>query len=180
MKTFTNPLDEIKVASPCPADWEKMIGDARQRFCSECKLNVYNLSGMTRIEAESLLINSEGRLCVRFYRRADGTILTKNCPIGWAKVRQRVSKLATAAFSMIVGFLGGFTVFGLFTNINQNLFNEIAVEDEAEKLADKKMTGVLLEAEEITGEIPLMTVGQVIDPSAFSHIKKNRQKRGKY
>ena len=48
MSAFTNPLDSIKVASPCSADWEGMVGNNRQRFCGQCKLNVYNLSGMTR------------------------------------------------------------------------------------------------------------------------------------
>src|SRR5262249_19517730 len=73
-------LDNIRVASPCPASWDKMTGDDRVRHCQECKLNVYNLSEMTRIEAERLVANREGRMCVRFYRRADGTILTRNCP----------------------------------------------------------------------------------------------------
>ena len=59
-----------------------MYGDDRRRFCSQCKLNVYNLSGMTRDEAEQLVMNSEGRLCVRFFRRKDGTVLTQDCPAG--------------------------------------------------------------------------------------------------
>lgn len=113
MNNFTNPLDHIKIASPCRADWNEMIGDERKRFCSDCKLNVYNLSAMTRKEAENLLINSEGRLCVRFYRRADGTILTQNCPVGWAKVKQRVLQIATAAFSMCVSFLVGIYSFNV-------------------------------------------------------------------
>ena len=70
MRNFTNPLDNIHIASPCPANWDEMFGDGRKRHCGECKLNVYNLSDMTRREAEDLLINSEGRLCVRFFRRA--------------------------------------------------------------------------------------------------------------
>ena len=107
MRKFTDPLEKIRIASPCAADWNEMQGDERKRFCGECKLNVYNLSAMTKREAENLLINSEGRLCVRFYRRADGTILAQNCPVGWAKVKQRVSKVTAAAFSMIIGFLGG-------------------------------------------------------------------------
>jgi hypothetical protein len=74
MSKFTNPLNNIKIASPCNADWNEMVGDERTRFCGECKLNVYNLSGMSQREAENLLINSEGRLCVRFYKRADGAV----------------------------------------------------------------------------------------------------------
>ena len=76
MAKFTNPLDSIKVASPCSADWDAMIGNNRQRHCGDCKLDVYNLSGMTKRDAENLIMNSEGRLCARFFRRADGTVTT--------------------------------------------------------------------------------------------------------
>lgn len=107
MKKFTNPLDNIHVAAPCKADWNEMFGDERRRFCAECKLNVYNLSGMTRAEAEKLLINSEGRVCVRFYRRADGSVITQNCPVGWKAFKQRVSKAATAFASIVFGIAGG-------------------------------------------------------------------------
>ncbi len=111
MRKFTNPLDNIHVASPCPANWDEMYGDARKRFCGDCKLNVYNLSDMTRHEAETLLISSEGHLCVRFFRRADGTVLTKNCPVGWRAAKARASRIATAAFSMLAGvFTGIFSV----------------------------------------------------------------------
>ena len=107
MSFVNDPLGNVRVASPCPANWNEMIGDGRKRYCGACKLNVYNLSGMTRADAEDLLRSSEGRLCVRFYRRADGTILTQDCPVGWAKVKQRVSKVAAAAFSIFTGFFGG-------------------------------------------------------------------------
>src|SRR4051812_30175874 len=107
MKNFTNPLDNIRVASPCSANWDEMYGDNRKRFCGECKLNVYNLSGMSRAEAESLLVNSEGNLCVRFYRRNDGTILTQNCPVGWQAVKRRVSGISAAFASMAVALFGG-------------------------------------------------------------------------
>ena len=107
MPRFESPLNNIKIASPCQANWDTMFGNDRKRFCGECKLNVYNLSGMTQEEAQDLLENSEGRLCVRFYRRSDGTVLTQNCPVGWAKVKQRARVFATAAFSMIFGVLSG-------------------------------------------------------------------------
>src|SRR5262245_25497420 len=53
-------LDNIRVATPCTADWSQMTGDDRTRHCGECSKNVYNLSGMTREEAEALLIASPG------------------------------------------------------------------------------------------------------------------------
>jgi hypothetical protein len=59
-----------------------MDGDARVRFCRECNRNVYNLSAMTEREAQRVVAEREGRLCVRFYQRSDGTVLTSDCPVG--------------------------------------------------------------------------------------------------
>src|ERR1700730_18164839 len=103
MARFNSPLDNVRVAAPCNANWDAMIGNDRSRFCAQCNLNVYNLSSMTRIEAESLIARSEGRLCVRFYRRADGSIITKDCPVGLRAIRRRLSNVARAITSMALG-----------------------------------------------------------------------------
>jgi Carboxypeptidase regulatory-like domain len=94
-------LDRVSIASPCSADWEDMPGTDQVRHCSECNKNVYNLSAMTRREAEALLRETEGRLCARLYRRADGTILTENCPAGLRAIGRRVSRFAGAALSAV-------------------------------------------------------------------------------
>ena len=92
------PLNTIKVASPCHADWDEMTGDDQVRFCGGCRKNVYNLSALTQDEAQALVGRLEGRLCVRFYTRADGTLLTQDCPVGLRAVRRTlVRKFAYAA-----------------------------------------------------------------------------------
>jgi hypothetical protein len=107
MNDFTNPLDNVQIASPCSSDWNQMYGDQRKRFCSECSLNVYNLSDMTREEAENFLLMSEGRVCVQIFRRNDGTLLTQNCPTGSRVWKNRVSKTVTAALSLCIAFVAG-------------------------------------------------------------------------
>ena len=107
MSKFDSPLNNIKIASPCSANWDEMFGNERKRFCGDCKLNVYNLSGMTKYDAENLLANSEGRVCVRYFQRGDGTVLTADCPVGWAKVKQRLSVCTTAIFSLVIALIGG-------------------------------------------------------------------------
>lgn len=102
-----DPLRNLKVASPCSADWDSMYGDDRVRFCGSCQLNVYNLSGMTRAEAERLIAAKEGRLCVRYYQRKDGTILTKDCPVGLAAVRRRLSRAASAVAGLVLSAIAG-------------------------------------------------------------------------
>ena len=37
---------ELRVASPCSADWDRMQGNERVRYCPQCKLNVYNFAAM--------------------------------------------------------------------------------------------------------------------------------------
>lgn len=110
MPRFNNPLDHVRVAAPCTVDWELMIGSERMRFCGQCSLNVYNLAGMTRSEAEHLIARNEGRLCVRFYRRRDGSIITKDCPVGLRAIRRRVSYVARAIGSMVLGLFAGLGV----------------------------------------------------------------------
>jgi hypothetical protein len=92
-----------------------MRGDERVRFCAKCQLNVYNLSVMTKDEAERLLVNREGRLCARFYRRADGTVLTADCPLGWRAIKRRVSSVAVACLSFFLGAISGTIAHRIFS-----------------------------------------------------------------
>jgi len=131
MAKFTNPLDNISIASPCSQDWNAMMGNERKRYCGECKLNVYNLSGMSRTEAENLIMSADGRLCVRFYKRADGTILTQDCPVGWQAVKRRISRTAAAAFSLIVGLIGGLGFTSAFTQTKKSGFLPVIMGDMA-------------------------------------------------
>jgi hypothetical protein len=99
-------LDRIQVATPCTARWEDMKGDGRVRSCDECQLRVYNLSGMDRAAAERLVGEAEGRLCVRFYRRADGTVLTADCPVGLAALAAKARRAARRAASFVSALFG--------------------------------------------------------------------------
>ena len=117
MARFNNSLDHVRVAAPCKADWDQMVGSDRVRFCGQCSLNVYNLSVMTRSDAETLIARTEGRLCVRFYRRFDGSIITKDCPVGLRAIRRRVSYVAKAISSMVLGLFAGLGVHEVFSLI---------------------------------------------------------------
>jgi len=79
-----------------------MEGGGRVRFCRLCSLNVYDFSGMTREEVGALVAETEGRLCGRLTRRADGTVLTKDCPVGLRAVRVRATRAAGAAFAALL------------------------------------------------------------------------------
>jgi hypothetical protein len=101
----TTMLENIRIASPCSADWEQMRGNDRVRHCGICNLNVYNFSAMTEREIRKLMTRREGLPCVRFYRRRDGTIITRNCPVGVKAVARRISRVAGAIFSFLAAML---------------------------------------------------------------------------
>jgi hypothetical protein len=96
-------LPNIRVASPCSADWNAMTGDDRVRACGDCNKHVYNISELTREEAEALIVAKEGRLCVRYFQRKDGTILLKDCVVGVAQKRKRRIIAASAAALLASG-----------------------------------------------------------------------------
>jgi hypothetical protein len=91
-------LEDVAIAAPCKASWDEMVGDDRVRFCGQCDKNVYNLSAMPRDEAEALLAAREGKMCVRLYKRVDGTVMTSDCPVGVKRRRRRRA---------VAGVLGG-------------------------------------------------------------------------
>ena len=100
---------ELKVASPCKESWDVMKGDEQVRFCERCSLNVYNLSGMTKERAEDLIRQTEGRLCVRFYQRKDGTVMSQDCPVGRhdrMMLRLTWGVAAALLFGVIVSLIG--------------------------------------------------------------------------
>ncbi len=95
-------LDHIRIASPCTADWNEMVGDDRVRHCGTCNKDVFNLSQMTRDEAESLVRDKHGKLCARYFQRKDGTILTSDCAIGQQRRRRR-RFIAAGAAALLAG-----------------------------------------------------------------------------
>jgi len=88
------PLANVLIASPCDVPWTSMVGDERVRHCASCKKDVHNLSAMTRDEIDAFLASQvEGSCgllpCISLFQRADGTVLTADCPVGVRRRRSR-------------------------------------------------------------------------------------------
>ncbi len=102
MKTSLDLLNAIQIPKPCPANWGDMIGDDYARFCGICEKHVYNLSTLSADEAAALVREKEGKLCVRLYRRLDGTVITSDCrketTHGLAKSLTAAAVLASSMF----------------------------------------------------------------------------------
>jgi len=98
-------LSKLQVAKPCPANWHEMRGTERVRNCTHCSRNVYNISAMSRREAAELIQANEGRVCVRYYTRVDGGVMTRECGQGIRASVRDTGRFAVVA-SLILGCLG--------------------------------------------------------------------------
>ncbi|MFK8002032.1 MAG: hypothetical protein AB8H86_20720 [Polyangiales bacterium] len=118
-------LNIIDVKSPCDEPWSEMeVVEPGKRNCALCAQNVYDLSEMTKDEAEALVFESTGRVCVRFFRRRDGTVVTSDCsPVRFRQLRDagrsslRFAAKVVGAVVTILSVLGiarfaGFSPFG--------------------------------------------------------------------
>ena len=150
-------LSKVRVASPCNASWDAMQGDDRVRHCGQCDKNVFDLSAMTADQAEGLLRNHGTSLCVRFYRRRDGTVLTSDCPVGRKQRRKR--KLAAAVLA------GGLMTAGLgyLTAATSVTMGELV----APELIQGQMT---IPAAEVLGRIPVPD-GDGLEPAAEPQVE---------
>jgi hypothetical protein len=113
----TFSLDLVQVASPCHVPWDEMSGDDRKRFCRHCNLHVYNLSDMPHDEAERFVNEAEGRTCIRYFRRDDGTILTRDCPIGLRAVRRRLVRAVASLAGLLIALVSGTLFAGRLKNL---------------------------------------------------------------
>lgn len=95
-------VNSLRIASPCTVRWQDLDGDDRKRRCTKCKLDVYNVAGMRRGDVAELVSRSEGRLCLVLLRRADGTVILKDCPVGARQTLYRIGKVAAAIFVVVV------------------------------------------------------------------------------
>jgi hypothetical protein len=96
-------VNKLRVAAPCPMSWEAMQGDDQKRFCDSCQLNVFNVAELTEPEVHALVSKSkQERVCVKLYRRVDGTVITRDCPVGLRAIRRRAIGFAGAALAAIL------------------------------------------------------------------------------
>jgi len=145
---MTFNVDEIRVASPCHARWNDMDGDERARFCGQCSKHVFNLSAMTRGQIETLVREKEGKFCGRFHRRADGTLLTADCPSRRRRMRERLAKIGGALCALALSLVG---CSGRQTNPNRGETGQVLMGDVAMPVA----VGTTNKPPEIMGIIAL-------------------------
>ena len=108
---MTTLLQTLEIPIPCTESWDAMQGDEQVRHCGLCRKNVYNLSVMPQAQAEALLAgHADGGVCVRFYRRGDGTVLTSDCGTSPRVRLRRVLRTLPRAAAGAAGVAGAAAV----------------------------------------------------------------------
>jgi hypothetical protein len=97
-------LAQVSIPTPCPMEWADMKGDDRVRYCATCSKHVYDISAMPAVDAANFIQSHKGELCVQFYRRPDGTIVTAKCSSGFD--RPRLIRSIGGAALAVVAVLG--------------------------------------------------------------------------
>lgn len=101
-------LKRLKIVSPCDQLWSNMAGGDSVRRCAVCDQNVYNLEAMTVPEIEDMILFTDGKPCTRLRRRADGTIITRECLRAESDQRlRRKQNVSNAAALVLTAILAG-------------------------------------------------------------------------
>ncbi len=99
-------LNVIEIRQPCSADWGAMAGDRRRRHCAACDLAVHNLSAMPRKQAQRLIAEADGRLCVRFEQDGRGRVRYRRSRWGRAGITLlEVLAMLTVFAVLVAGIL---------------------------------------------------------------------------
>jgi hypothetical protein len=90
-------LDDLRVATPCHADWDQM-------------------TPVSASDGSRALERHEGQCCVRFYQRADGTVLTEDCPVGVRAALKRAERRALGTMAAGIGAAAALVAFFVGNN----------------------------------------------------------------
>ena len=102
-----NFLKNIQIASPCKMNWNDMArtSEEAKRFCGDCRKHVFSIDQLSAKEAHQLIQSASANnssVCVRLFKRADGTIITDDCPVGLRRIRNAWRRLRTSVASILL------------------------------------------------------------------------------
>lgn len=100
-------IADLRVASPClTAEWSSEKGEPFARHCATCDKSVYNLSLMTSDEANDLIREKNGKLCISLYHGFNGKVLTADAPVGFRALRRKYLKARAWIVCFALGLWG--------------------------------------------------------------------------
>lgn len=155
-------LETISIPNPCEVPWDEMkVLSEGRRHCELCNEDVFNLSSMTRETAEKLVFESTGRLCVGFYRRRDGTVVTSDCTPTRNRVLRRAARRSLKIGARVAS--AGLAVLGAI-----GVARAAAADDWLRRVVVAKT--LQLQEVQVDGVIPAPTTEELIHDSALQFL----------
>jgi hypothetical protein len=90
------------ISQPCDADWDKMRGDDKRRFCEHCQKFVHNVSAMTSTERAAFARSANRQECVFYCQRPGGEVADLSF---LASLRRWFPFLRLAGWSALIAML---------------------------------------------------------------------------
>ena len=117
---------KYKIAKPCQAKWQDMDDHGNYRHCHLCEKPVYDFSKMSEKEILEALGNPSIS-CIRVYKRPDGKIITKDCPVRFQDIKRSFFQgKFRLGFSLVFLFIFstiGLARLGAFDSVFDSVFN---------------------------------------------------------
>ena len=145
-----NSLERIEIALPCNADWDEMTGSEQIRYCTECDKYVYNLSAMTRREAEELVATRRSQMCTRMIRDLNGRAITLDSLPPVRLLGRRPGPIARAVVSTILSIAPGAAAISKTPQASARL-GRLSSQNEPARKASRSVPGAATGA--ITGTV---------------------------
>jgi hypothetical protein len=143
MTTRKDLLERVEITSPCTANWDEMKGTDQIRYCSECQKYVYNLSEMTRREAEALLVSRGNQMCARLIRDLDGQTLTVESLPPVRLLRWKPGPVARAVVSAIISIAPAAAPFANGQGLSHASHSVDALGHKSQRPAPEDMTSAI-------------------------------------
>lgn len=120
-----NPNYLIKIAEPCHEDWNKMLPDAKGKFCKSCSKSVVDFSNKTDLEIHSILTEKKGeKVCGHFRSSQVNRPLNIRIDLNHLPENMSTTKTFTLALLMVFG-----TMLFSFTDLKGQQIKNVHVED---------------------------------------------------
>jgi hypothetical protein len=103
-------VQNYRKARPCSVEWDSLAGTDRFRICNQCNVHIYNFKNVSFEEAAQIVFKREGKSDPCFYRRADGTFLTSDCPAGQSTSQKMIWTASIVAVCVLIGVYGIFAM----------------------------------------------------------------------
>jgi hypothetical protein len=146
-------IDKLGINSPCTADWNKMKGNDRIRYCEECKRYVHDFSRLPRRQVQDLIAASPGRICARLTYNEDDSVIFLDSRTLSRSESQKASPLATAIVTAMITISTGIAL-PVFASppVTSSIVQGELRKDSKDKKTEGQTASIAGTVQELTGD----------------------------